>query len=205
MSPFSGDGDLTAHGYPEAPLAERVKRHMIRVVAVLAYLAVGVVFYTSVTADVVEGVTWSFTEALYFVVVTMSTVGYGDLSIYQSSDGAKYFTAAFVIVGIIVAFEYTGQLYDGVVGSIGSAARQSLPVCRRCCGLCCRRFVGPEKPKRSKHEKWADVQVQPAWRFYTQELLPSLAGGVCFNIFFAAYIFTRTQPDLSYGDASPGR
>jgi hypothetical protein len=34
----------------------------------------------------------------------MSTVGYGDLSIDQSSDDAKYFTAAIVIVGIIVAF-----------------------------------------------------------------------------------------------------
>ena len=106
------------------------------------------------SASIVKGATWSFTEALYFVAVTMSTVGYGDLSIYQSSDGTKYFTAAFVVVGILVAFEYTGQLYDGVVGSIGSAAR-SLAKCsyHRC-------FARPEsKPKQSEHEKWADVEV----------------------------------------------
>ena len=97
---------LEASVAPEKALAKRLKRHPVRLIAVLAYLIVGVVFYTSVsqTADIVndrplfKGVTWSFTVALYFVAVTISTVGYGGLSIYQSSDGTKYFTAALLLI-----------------------------------------------------------------------------------------------------------
>ena len=47
---------------------------------------------------------WSLVDSFYFSVVTLATVGFGDL--HPSSDVAKLFTAAYIIVGvgILVAF-----------------------------------------------------------------------------------------------------
>lgn len=41
---------------------------------------------------------WSWVDSLYFSVVTLSTVGYGDLT--PQSDAAKLFTVFYIIVGI---------------------------------------------------------------------------------------------------------
>lgn len=41
---------------------------------------------------------WSILDAAYFSVVTMSTVGYGDLS--PNTAGGKIFTMAFTVAGI---------------------------------------------------------------------------------------------------------
>ena len=47
---------------------------------------------------------WSWTDSIYFTVITLTTVGYGDLS--PSSTPSKMFTVVLVLVGIgvIVAF-----------------------------------------------------------------------------------------------------
>jgi voltage-gated potassium channel len=43
---------------------------------------------------------WSFVDALYFSVSTLSTVGYGDL--HPTSDASKLFTAFYIIVGVAI-------------------------------------------------------------------------------------------------------
>ena len=47
---------------------------------------------------------WSLVDSFYFSVVTLATVGFGDL--HPSSSASKLFTAAYIIVGvgILVAF-----------------------------------------------------------------------------------------------------
>jgi voltage-gated potassium channel Kch len=62
----------------------------------LLVLISGVVFYTHV-----EG--WSVVDALYFAVITMATIGYGDLS--PETTTGKVFTMfyALVSVGIFVS------------------------------------------------------------------------------------------------------
>jgi len=59
----------------------------------LAFLILlsGTVFYRSV-----EG--WSWTDALYFSVTTISTVGLGDLS--PRTDFGKLFTVVYIFVGV---------------------------------------------------------------------------------------------------------
>lgn len=51
----------------------------------------GTVFYRAV-----EG--WSWVDSLYFTVITLTTVGYGDLS--PSTAGSKIFTVVFILIGI---------------------------------------------------------------------------------------------------------
>jgi hypothetical protein len=56
-------------------------------------LLVGIVFYTQVER-------WSLVDALYFCVVTLGTVGYGDIT--PATDFGKIFTTFYIIVGLSV-------------------------------------------------------------------------------------------------------
>ena len=61
----------------------------------MAYYTLGVAFYTQV-----EG--WSWNAVIYFLIVSGSTVGYGDL--VPSSDGSKMVTVLFISIGILVTY-----------------------------------------------------------------------------------------------------
>lgn len=67
------------------------------ILAALAIAAIGTIFYW-----LVEG--WSIVDALYFTVITLTTIGYGDL--HPTTAISKLFTVVFVIggVGFILAF-----------------------------------------------------------------------------------------------------
>ena len=60
-------------------------------------LAVGTIVYS-----ILEG--WSLLDSLYFSVVTLATVGYGDLT--PTTDIAKLFTIGYILtgIGIVAAF-----------------------------------------------------------------------------------------------------
>ena len=65
--------------------------------AALTVIAVGTVGYV-----LIEG--WSVIDAIYFCVVTLATVGYGDL--HPTTDVGKVFTVGYILagIGIIAAF-----------------------------------------------------------------------------------------------------
>jgi voltage-gated potassium channel len=67
------------------------------VILALGTLLIGTIYYASA-----EG--WRLLDALYFSVVTLTTIGYGDLA--PTTDGAKVFTIVYSLVGIgiIAAF-----------------------------------------------------------------------------------------------------
>jgi hypothetical protein len=69
---------------------------------VLVAAAIGTVLVGTVAYMLLEG--WTFVEALYFCVVTLATVGYGDL--HPTTDASRLFTIAYIIagVGIFLAF-----------------------------------------------------------------------------------------------------
>ncbi len=79
-----------------------------RALLILAMLviAIGVVFYMNVEH-------WSLINALYFCVVTLGTVGYGDIT--PTTDIGRLFTVAYIIVGLGVIggfFATLGKLID---------------------------------------------------------------------------------------------
>lgn len=51
---------------------------------------------------------WSMVDALYFSVMTMSTVGYGDLS--PSTDTSKIFTIFYAVISIGTFVSFTARL-----------------------------------------------------------------------------------------------
>jgi voltage-gated potassium channel len=62
-------------------------------IAAATVVAVGVLFYTRVEK-------WSVLDSLYFCVVTLGTVGYGD--IVPTTDAGKIFTIFYIIFGLAV-------------------------------------------------------------------------------------------------------
>jgi len=71
------------------------------VVWMMLLLLIGTVFY-----HLEEG--WSWLDALYFSVVTLSTVGYGDLG--PTTPLSKIFTMAFILLGISIFVSFASML-----------------------------------------------------------------------------------------------
>ena len=67
------------------------------IIAVGIYLLVGLLSFSLLEIELQGTSTSAHVDALYFAVVTMTTVGYGDL--VPETVGAKLFTCAFVFVG----------------------------------------------------------------------------------------------------------
>jgi len=64
-------------------------------------LCVGTVIY-----HFLEG--WSWIDSLYFSVITLSTIGYGDFS--PATDPGKVFTIIYIIVGVGIILSFINTL-----------------------------------------------------------------------------------------------
>lgn len=71
-------------------------------------LASGTIFFHNV-----EG--WSWIDAFYFSVTTMSTVGYGDLA--PKSDFGKLFTTLYIVVAVGLFVALVSFLADGMLSA----------------------------------------------------------------------------------------
>jgi voltage-gated potassium channel len=75
-------------------------------VSAIAVLFIGVLFYTSVEH-------WTILNAIYFCVVTLGTVGYGDIT--PTTDIGKIFTIFYIIVGLGIIggfFAVAGRMFQ---------------------------------------------------------------------------------------------
>jgi voltage-gated potassium channel len=70
---------------------QELYRYRFIMLATLVVLLVGTVFYHLVEK-------WKWLDSLYFSVITLTTVGYGDFS--PKTDPGKIFTMFYIIVGI---------------------------------------------------------------------------------------------------------
>ena len=79
---------LLAYGVFVRPLLRSL---LIPCMRCTRYISIGVLTYT-------QAFDWTFVDALYFIIVTLTTVGYGDLPI--ESDSEKLVTIFFVFIGV---------------------------------------------------------------------------------------------------------
>jgi len=73
--------------------------HVFRI---LAASAVGLVFGATIVYRLLEG--WSWVDSLYFSVVAVTTVGFGDIT--PSTDPSKLFTVVYILGGISIITTY---------------------------------------------------------------------------------------------------
>jgi len=66
------------------------------------FLALGTVAYRYI-----EG--WSWLDSLYFSVITLTTIGYGDFS--PQTDLGKLFTMAYIIIGVALILGFVNTLF----------------------------------------------------------------------------------------------
>jgi len=76
------------------------------IVLVVVLLTSGTVFYNRV-----EG--WSVLDSLYFSVITLATVGYGDLS--PSTPASKVFTMVYILLGIGILVTFVTKVAQGAL------------------------------------------------------------------------------------------
>jgi voltage-gated potassium channel len=76
-------------------------------------LLIGTLYYANA-----EG--WRLLDALYFSVVTLTTIGFGDLA--PTTDGAKVFTIVYSFVGIGIIAAFITSLAVNVRARTGSSA-----------------------------------------------------------------------------------
>ena len=77
---------------------------------VIIILIIGTIFYRNIEH-------WSWINSLYFSVITLSTVGYGDIT--PITDVGKIFTIIYIFTGIGIILSF--------VSSVASHARQQMP------------------------------------------------------------------------------
>jgi len=63
---------------------------------IVALVGIAVIGVGTVTYRILED--WSWVDSLYFSVITLTTVGYGDFA--PTTDAAKLFTVLYLVVGI---------------------------------------------------------------------------------------------------------
>ena len=80
-------------------IADPATRGLVALTVVI--LAGGTLFYRSAEE-------WSFLDAFYFSVVTLTTIGFGDL--VPTTDGAKLFTIVYSLLGVGVVASFVASL-----------------------------------------------------------------------------------------------
>ena len=81
-------------------------------ILLLVYLSFGVLIYSFNRGDFVANETHPVVDALYFCIVTMCTIGYGDIT--PNSTATKLFSVLFVLVG----FGFIDILLTGMVSYV---------------------------------------------------------------------------------------
>jgi voltage-gated potassium channel len=90
-----------------------------------ALVLVGTIFYWQLED-------WTVIEALYFSVLTLTTVGFGDLT--PTSEGTQIFTIAYVLIGLGVFVALLTSVAEQFLrqrAERGAAAREHLIALRR--------------------------------------------------------------------------
>lgn len=75
-------------------------------ILLITILGIGTIFYSSIE-------NWSLLDSLYFSVITLTTVGFGDF--FPKTDIGKMFTIVYVLVGIFLLLVFLNSLVKSMI------------------------------------------------------------------------------------------
>jgi len=126
----NGDGSISWNEYMRAhsPLQKAVRflkgalvRKILRAVILFGvYTLLGVLGFTYFE----EQQSWTAIDAFYFSMMTMSTVGYGDIS--PSNDASRGFTLFMIVIGVVFVFVEVANVVGSLTSPITSKGRALL-------------------------------------------------------------------------------
>jgi len=129
---------------------------------------------------------WQTVDSLYFGLVTMSTVGYGDLS--PSSQGARAFTIFMIFAGLLV-FAKVATAFGTVLRPYSEFGRALLE------------RAWPEQGMDIDGNGEIDFKIpRHPVIYYFKGLLPSLVANI-FVQAISAIVFVAIEPNWTYGNA----
>ena len=127
---------------------------------------------------------WNAADSLYFIMATISTVGYGDLI---PPAHLRPFTAVYMLIGVLVVFADAGRACDIAMRKLEKCLKGTAEII---CNLVMS-DVGPQD------NPW---ETPSTWRFYAVQLGPLFVLGVTITQFGSAWVFC-TLLDWDYRTA----
>ncbi|KAG1659199.1 hypothetical protein FOA52_005677 [Chlamydomonas sp. UWO 241] len=115
-TPSSTPAPAPAPSAAEASTSEERRFMAMSSLGVFAYFAVGIAFYTYVrpiTAS--NGQPPTLIDVVYFIMVTLTTVGYGDFHPMRQDNVALLFTCAFILAGITLVSLFLSFLVGRII------------------------------------------------------------------------------------------
>lgn len=180
QQPIPEDASLNPHGDgSEYDWKAVAKTWILMLISTALYLAIGAAVYTQL-----EG--WSAMQSVYFCMVTMSTVGYGDFS--PTHPWTKVITIFMILIGVIAIFSQVGYALSMIFDPLTSAGRRLLD------GCCPRNKIDIDGDGE------ADFSYPRHWTlYYFKGFLPSLILNLALQgISAAVFVALEGWP---YGDA----
>ena len=132
---------------------------------------------------------FSQASAIYFIMTTISTVGYGDIT---PPPHLRAFTGVYILVGVLVVFQELGAIMDLIMKTIEKSILQLACICLP---------RGDPEVKQQQGALHAQWRVQPAWQYYLQQLGLLFLLGLGVTQLFAAWVFTQYVDGLDYATA----
>lgn len=93
------------------------KTSIMKLILVFLYFVIGCIFYRT-------NMEWDTLECIYFITVSITTVGYGDY--YPDNDAGRMFTCFFVAIGIVVVFGVINEFAQSAIASAEAHALERL-------------------------------------------------------------------------------
>ncbi len=79
------------------------KEYRTLLITTNAVIALGTVAYHFIE-------NWTWLDSLYFSIITLTTIGYGDFS--PQTDAGKWFTIFYIIIGVGIILTFINTLYN---------------------------------------------------------------------------------------------
>ena len=93
---------MSDRGSSDALGSDAQSKREARMYRYIAASALSLVILATIVYRVIEG--WSWVDSLYFSVVAITTVGFGDIT--PSTDTSKLFTVFYIVAGISIITTY---------------------------------------------------------------------------------------------------